>query len=97
MNNKIVKGIICILIGLVIWFAPIPEGIKPDAWHLLAVFTATIAAFILQPVAIGTASIIGLTTVVITGVLKPGQALEGFSNTGNTAGSPKYQSTSENQ
>jgi DASS family divalent anion:Na+ symporter len=81
VNNKIVKGIICILIGLVIWFAPIPEGIKPDAWHLLAVFTATIAAFILQPVAIGTASIIGLTTVVITGVLKPGQALEGFSNT----------------
>lgn len=81
MNNKIVRGLLCVFIGLGIWFSPIPEGIKPAAWHLLAVFTATIAAFILQPVAIGTASIIGLTTVVITRVLTPGQALEGFSNT----------------
>lgn len=76
-----VRGIICIFIGIFLWLIPIPEGVKPAAWHLLAVFTATIAAFILQPVAIGTASIIGLTTVVLTGVLTPGQALEGFSNT----------------
>lgn len=81
MNNKIIRGLICILIGGIIWFSPIPEDIKPAAWHLLAVFTATIVAFILQPVAIGTASIIGLTTVVITRVLTPAQALEGFSNT----------------
>jgi len=80
-NSNLVQGSICIIIGMLIWFSPVPETVKPDAWHLLAVFTATIAAFILQPVAIGTASIIGLTTVVITGVLKPGQALEGFSNT----------------
>ena len=81
MNSKLLRGLMCILVGILIWFSPIPEGVKPEAWHLLAVFTATIAAFILQPVAIGTASIIGLTAVVITGVLKPGQALEGFSNT----------------
>lgn len=81
MNSNIVKGLICGLIGLLIWFGPMPEGIKPAAWQLLAVFTATIAAFILQPVAIGTASVIGLATVVLTGVLKPGEALEGFSNT----------------
>ncbi|MEN6411339.1 MAG: DASS family sodium-coupled anion symporter [Veillonellales bacterium] len=81
MNNKLGKGLVCILIGIVIWFIPIPQGIKPAAWHLLAVFAATIAAFILQPVAIGTAAIVGLTTVVIAGILSPGQALEGFSNT----------------
>jgi len=81
MDNKVVRGLMCVFVGLAIWFSPIPEGIKPEAWHLLAVFASTIAAFILQPVAIGTASIIGLTTVVLTGVLTAGQALEGFSNT----------------
>lgn len=79
--SKLVRGLICVLIGLLIWYSPVPQGVKPEAWHLLAVFTATIAAFILQPVAIGTASIIGLTTITMTGVLKPAQALEGFSNT----------------
>ncbi|MDD4600235.1 putative malate transporter YflS [bioreactor metagenome] len=79
--SKLVRGIICIIIGLAIWYSPMPEGVKPAAWHLLAVFVATIAAFILQPVTIGTASIIGLTTIVMTGVLKPGDALAGFSNT----------------
>lgn len=81
MGNKAVRGILCILIGLVLWLIPGPEGVKPAAWNLLAVFAATIAACILQPVAMGTASIIGLTTVVLVGVLTPGQALEGFSNT----------------
>lgn len=81
MNSKIVRGVICIVIGLLLWFLPAPSGVKSEAWHLLAVFVATIAAFMLQPVAIGTASIIGLATVVISGVLTPGQALEGFSNT----------------
>lgn len=81
MLNKSVKGFLCLLIGVIIWFLPIPDGVKPEAWHLLAVFTATILAFILQPVSIGAASIIGLTVVVLTGVLKASQALEGFSNT----------------
>ena len=81
MNNKLVRGLICVFVGLAIWFCHIPEGVKPEAWHLLAIFASTIAAFILHPVAIGTASIIGLTAVVLTGVLTAGQALEGFSNT----------------
>lgn len=81
MKGKLIRGVLCALIGLGIWFAPLPEGVKVEAWHLLAVFIATIAAFILQPVAIGSAAVIGLATVVFTGVLKPGQALEGFSAT----------------
>lgn len=78
--NNLVRGLICLAIGLGIWFAPIPTGVKVDAWHLLAVFVATIAAFILQPMPIGASAIMGLTIVVMTGVLKPAEALQGFSN-----------------
>lgn len=78
--NNLVRGLICLVIGLAIWFSPIPVGVKVDAWHLLAVFVATIAAFILQPMPIGASAIMGLTIVVMTGVLKPAEALQGFSN-----------------
>lgn len=78
--NNLVRGLICLVIGLAIWFSPIPVGVKVEAWHLLAVFVATIAAFILQPMPIGASAIMGLTTVVMTGVLKPAEALQGFSN-----------------
>jgi len=80
MNGK-VKGLLCVLIGVVIWFLPIPEGVKPEAWHLLAVFVATIAGFILQPLSIGAVSLIACTALVIFNVMKPGDALAGFSNT----------------
>ena len=79
--NNLVRGLICLVIGLGIWFSPIPVGVQVAAWHLLAIFVAIIAAFILQPMPIGASAIIGLTIVVMTGVLKPSEALLGFSNT----------------
>ena len=30
-----------ILVGTALWFVPIPSGVQPRAWHLLAVFIAT--------------------------------------------------------
>lgn len=80
MNGKLGKGLLCVLIGVIIWFCPIPEGVKPVAWQLLSVFVATIAAFILQPLSIGAVSLIACTMLVLLGVLKPGDALAGFSN-----------------
>ncbi len=78
--NQWIRGIICILLGTAIWFSPVPAGVKADAWHLLAVFVATIAAFILQPMPIGASAVLGLTVTVMAGVLKPAEALQGFSN-----------------
>lgn len=80
MSSKLGKGIMCIIIGAIIWLCPIPEGVKPAAWHLLAIFASTIAAFILQPLSIGAVAIIACTMLVFLGVLKPSEALAGFSN-----------------
>ena len=78
--SKCMRGLICVLVGIIIWFLPMPEGVKPEAWHLLAIFAATIAGFILQPLPIGATAIIGCTSLVVFGVMKPGEALAGFSN-----------------
>jgi DASS family divalent anion:Na+ symporter len=27
-----------LVFGLLLWFTPTPEGLKPEAWHLFAIF-----------------------------------------------------------
>ena len=79
---------ISIGITLLIWFViPVPEKVTPEAWHLLALFTGTIAAIIGKALPIGAVSVIAIALVAITGVTRPGKpegaiadALSGFSN-----------------
>ena len=40
--NTFTRAALTVLVGLVIWFLPHTEAIKPEGWHLLAIFTATI-------------------------------------------------------
>jgi len=64
--------LITLAIGLIIWFIPAPEGVKPEAWHLLAIFLATIVGIILKAAPMGTMSMIAIALVALTGVLAPG-------------------------
>ena len=44
---KPMPTIIAVAVALIIWFLiPVPQGVKPEAWHLLALFVGTIAAII---------------------------------------------------
>ncbi|WP_051349102.1 DASS family sodium-coupled anion symporter [Mitsuokella sp. oral taxon 131] len=77
----VVRGLICVAIGIVLWFIPAPAGVSAPAWGLLAVFVATIAGFILQPMPIGAIAILACTLLPLLGIMKAGEALAGFSNT----------------
>ena len=68
------------VLGAIIWFIPIPAGLKPQAWHLLAIFVATIVGVILQPLPMGAMALLGITVAALTKTLTIGQALSGFSN-----------------
>ena len=67
--------------GAAIWFAPVPDGVKPAAWKLLAIFVATIIGFILRPLPIGAVAFTSISFSVLSGILKPGEALSGFGTT----------------
>jgi DASS family divalent anion:Na+ symporter len=75
-------------LALLIWFViPVPEKVTPEAWHLLALFTGTIAAIIGKALPIGAVSVIAIALVAITEVTRPGKpegaiadALSGFAN-----------------
>ena len=79
-GSRIFRGIIVIIVGLIIWYSPVPAGVKPEAWHLLAIFVATIFGLILTPLPMGAVVIIGVMMTTFTGVLKIGPALSGFAN-----------------
>ncbi len=79
--SPLVRGLMCVAIGAIIWFIPAPAGVGPQAWGLLAVFMATIAGFILQPMPIGAIAIIACALLPVLGIMNAGDALAGFSNT----------------
>lgn len=69
MPFKPIPALISIAVGLIIWFViPVPAGVTPEAWHLLALFIATIVAIIGKVLPIGAIAIIAITLVAITGV-----------------------------
>lgn len=90
MKNESLKlgpALVAVAITLVIWFViPVPSGVTPKAWHLLAMFIGTIAAIIGKAMPIGALAMVAIALVAITGVTneKPGaaitDALSGFAN-----------------
>ncbi len=64
-----IPTLIAVAITLIIWFViPVPQGVDPNAWHLLALFVGTIAAIIGKALPIGAVSIIAIALVAATGV-----------------------------
>lgn len=69
MPFKPIPSAIAILVALIIWFIiPIPNGVTPEAWHMLALFIGTIVAIIGKALPIGAIAIIAVTLVALTGV-----------------------------
>ncbi len=67
-------------LGVVIWYLPAPAGVQAEAWHLLAIFVATIVGIMLEPLPMGAVAVFGIAATTLTGTLTVGQALSGFSN-----------------
>ena len=80
LKTNFQKGIFTVLVGIVLWFLPVPAGLKPEAWHMFAIFVATIIGFILHPIPIGGVALIAVGLSGFLKVLKPAEALSGFGN-----------------
>ncbi len=86
MSKQAIKMIIPIVVLLVVWFIPAPQGLSANAWHFLAIFLAVIVGLIIEPIP---AALVGLTGVSLTALLglvgktsgaNIKWALSGFSN-----------------
>lgn len=80
MYTRLWKSLIVVGLGAAIWFSPVPAGLKVQAWKLFAIFAATIAGLILQPLPMGVTCFVSITFTALVGVLQPAQVLAGFGN-----------------
>jgi L-tartrate/succinate antiporter len=55
------KAILPVLIGLLIWVLPVPDGLTVEAWRYFAIFVGVVAALILEPIPAAAAGFIGVT------------------------------------
>ncbi|HSR12298.1 MAG TPA: DASS family sodium-coupled anion symporter, partial [Thermodesulfobacteriota bacterium] len=79
-HSPYLRGLIVLAVGIIIWFSPVPAGVKKEAWHLLAIFVATIIGLILTPLPQGAVVIIGVMVTACTQTLNIGTTLSGFAN-----------------
>ena len=66
------------LVGILIWFCPHTSEIPEKAWHMLAIFVATILGIILKPFPIGAMAILSIAVATLTKTLSLEETLAGF-------------------
>ena len=65
---------------LAVLLTPVPDGITPKSWRLLAIFLGTIVGSIVRPIPGGAMVLVGVAAVALTGTLTPAQALGGYAD-----------------
>ena len=80
MMRPTLKAVAPFVLGLGIWFAPIPEGLTREAWHLFAIFAAAIFAVIVNAYPLLTSALLAGAIAVLTNTLDPAKAFAGFAN-----------------
>lgn len=78
---KLLPFIATVTVGVALWFVPPPEGVELVAWHLFAIFVATIVGLILKPLPMGAVALLGMMATALTGTLTINETLSGFGNT----------------
>ena len=82
INLKLIAPVI---VWLVLYLIPIPEGLKANQWHYFAIFAAVITGLVLESMPVGAVGLIGLTFAAVMGYVEPDPnkslrwALSGFS------------------
>lgn len=76
------KFIAPIVVGLVLWLLAgmRPDGMSVGAWHMFAIFVATIVGLVTKPLPLGGVALIGFVAVVLTGTVPMDAAIVGFGN-----------------
>ena len=75
------KAGIPILVAVVVYFLPVPDGVEPTGMRMLGIFLGTIVALILQPLPTSSVALIGMAAAMLTKTESAAKALAGFSNT----------------
>ncbi len=77
---KLIKWAVVLGSALLVLLIPVPAGITPQSWRLLAIFTATIIGAVVRPIPGGAIVLLGVTAIMLTRTLPPAEALRGYAD-----------------
>ena len=85
MPSRTIKLLAPVLVVLVMWFIPAPEGLTQNAWYFLAIFLAVVVGLILEPIPAALIGFAGVALIAALGLIgnptmSINWALSGFSN-----------------
>ena len=77
---KRLARVVSVAVAVGIWFVPPPGNLSVQAWHLFAIFAATILSVVVGAFPILTASVLAIAAAVLSGTLSAEDAYAGFAN-----------------
>lgn len=80
MQNRFVKWLITIAVGVIIALIPPPADVSREAWTLLAIFIATIVGSIVQPLTGSAVVFLGVVALAISRAVPIERALSGYAD-----------------
>lgn len=80
MQNKLVKWLIVLAVGVGIAMIPPPDGVPRGAWTLLAIFIATIVGSIVQPLTGAAMVLLGVVALALLRAVPVEKALSGYAD-----------------
>lgn len=79
-GKRIFAWALPLVVGLALWFVPVPQGLTPAAWHMFAIFASTIVGILTQPLPSGAVMLLALCAAIFTNTLTEAKALAGFAS-----------------
>jgi DASS family divalent anion:Na+ symporter len=80
MKRPVVKWLITLGVGLLVFLMPRPESVSVEAWTLLAIFIATIVGSIVQPLTGSAMVLLGVVALALTRAVPIEKALSGYAD-----------------
>ena len=79
-RSRLLRWGIVLFVATAILLIPVPAGITPESWRLLAIFAATITGSIVRPIPGAAVVLLGVTALPVFRVLTINQALTGYAD-----------------
>ncbi|HEU4714297.1 MAG TPA: DASS family sodium-coupled anion symporter [Pyrinomonadaceae bacterium] len=79
-RGRLLRWAVVLFVGVGILLIPVPEGVTPQSWRLLAIFAATITGSIVQPIPGAAIVLLGVTALPLFNVMKVNEALTGYAD-----------------
>ena len=65
MNSSLIKKWLPLLVAVIVWLLPVPDGLSSDAWSYFALFLGVVVALVLEPVPAAAVGLIGIVIAVV--------------------------------